>query len=113
MNIDHAIAKLEADLAALKRARDLMNRIDTPKKGDSGSSKSVVSDGGETWQDRLPEMLSKQSLTVKEIEKRLKEQFPDISYTTVFSWIKRAVKRGEYAKSRSRKYRYNPNSSGE
>jgi hypothetical protein len=103
MDIDRLIEKMEADLAALKRARDLM------RGGAGGVTVEKTGDGkqvnGSAWYDELPAMLSEGSMTAKEIENRLKERHPDLAYSTVFSWLKRAVARGEYAK-RARKFRY-------
>ena len=117
MDIDRVIERMEAtmaemgeELAALKRARDRVNGSDATEN--LRHAKPPITADDSDWHAKLPELLSERSLTVKEIQEKLKEQYPDISYTTIFAWIKRAVNRGEFTK-RSRKYRFNPNSAAE
>lgn len=108
MDIDQAIAKMEADLAALRRARELMKQYaGVPTKSAQLPLPTELgrSEANGKWHFVLPQLLAAQSMTAKEIETHLKPSYPDLGYSTVFTWLKRAVARGEYAK-RGDRYRY-------
>ncbi len=108
MDLDQTIAKMEADLAALRRAREVMrNYVSTAAKSAQlvlPTEQPTVQANGK-WHSLLPQLLAGQAMTVREIENKLKPTYPDMGYSTIFTWLKRAIVRGEYTK-RGKKYRY-------
>ena len=121
MNLDSLIAKMETDLAALRRARELERKYGD---GETTTSKPVaVAPGGAApsakngkWFAHLPEMLQGGSLSARQIQKKLKDAGTPTAYSTIHSWLKKAVLRGEY-KKRGTAYRWieqtSPQSSGQ
>jgi hypothetical protein len=106
-DLDQLIAKMEADLAALKRARELARQYEGRSNGastnGSGAGSSVESS---TWYTFLPDMLREHSMSVRDVETALREQHSiRAPYSTIYAWLKRAAKRGEYTK-KGAKYKY-------
>jgi hypothetical protein len=96
--IDEKIAKAEAELATLKLARSLI----AEQAGDS--SDAANEQPSDSWYSSLPALFTRGPLTMKEIWEGLRDSGNDVSYGSVYQWMKRAVTRGEYTK-RGKKYK--------
>ena len=104
MDLDSIIAKMEADLSSLRRARELAQRYSDGEM--KGAKAAIVSPAGAPgwqikngkWFSHLPEMLQGGALSARQIQKKLKEMGTQTSYSTIHSWLKKAVDRGEYKK---------------
>ncbi len=114
MDLDKLIVKMEADLIALKRARDLTrqyaNGSGASVHGGTGKNigeidkKTNAAGNSSSWFLLLPDLLRNHAMSVREIEANLREQNIRAAYSTIYAWMKRAENRGEYAK-RGKKYR--------
>jgi len=108
-DLDQLIEKLESDLASLRRARELARQYESPSPL-NGKAKHGVADappqlpGGEAWYTFLPELLRDKAMSIREIEHALAAKGTRVAYSTVHSWMKRSVARGEF-KRKSAKYR--------
>jgi len=99
--IDEKIAKVEAELAMLKMARSFVAEQAKSPSNPANSSEVTID---ESWYLSVPGLFSEGSLTMKQIWQGLRAQGNDVSYGSVYQWMKRAVIRGEYAK-RGKKYK--------
>jgi len=103
MNHDSLIARLEADLAALRRAQELERKYGDgeaprPKPAAHDEKGAAPSTDNGKWYSRLPEMLRGGALSATQIKKKLKEAGTPTAYSTIHSYLKKAVERGEYKK---------------
>lgn len=103
MDLDALIAKMEADLAALKRARELAreyggrdpNRDGAPEVSSAGQAASVPDEAA--WYTHVPAILADgRGLTAREIAKEVSERHGRATaFPTIYAWLQRAIKRGD------------------
>jgi hypothetical protein len=111
MDIDQLISKMENDIVALRRARELARQYEgAPSlngKGNRGAN-DVLADqqsGGTLSFSAVPEMLKEKGMSIRELETALASKGVRVAYSTIHSWMGRAVKRGEF-KKKAGKYRW-------
>ena len=88
----------------------MVKQYSGPKNGAQGRSvqpESTVTDEASTWYAHVPELLREQSLSIRQLETKLREKDVRAAYSTIYTWMKRAVERGDYAKKGTR-YRLKP-----
>jgi len=112
MDLDQLITKMEDDLASLRRARDLARQYGATPSSNGVTKKATrvhehepaAEAGADSWYTLLPGLLGEQSMSIKEVESALAQKGFKVAYSTIHSWMKRAVERGDY-KRKSAKYR--------